>query len=65
MSDLKVKRDYGAQTRDGYWKDVPDCIFEGEVLNKKDGACTGIWLGTQVEYDAITVKDDDTLYFVV
>lgn len=34
------------------------------IIDQNSGDPVNIWIGTQSEYDAITVKDEDTLYFI-
>ena len=53
--------DYGQRTIDGKF-------FIKGVPNENDGSSEKslkFWTGTQVEYDAIPVKDDNTLYYVI
>ena len=34
------------------------------IIDQNSGDPVNIWIGTQSEYDAITVKDEGTLYFI-
>lgn len=34
------------------------------VINVNGGGALSFWVGTQVEYDALEIKDSDTLYMV-
>lgn len=37
---------------------------DGIIINQKDGSELRYWLGTQAEYDAITTKDNSTIYYI-
>ena len=39
--------------------------FVPTKINNQDNVAISIWTGTQTEYDAITTKDANTLYFVI
>ena len=39
--------------------------FVPTEINNQDNVGISIWTGTQAEYDAITTKDANTLYFVI
>ena len=45
-----------------YTKTEVDDLLDGKVSSS---SVSTIWTGTQLEYDAITTKDSDTLYFIV
>lgn len=38
--------------------------IEGELINQNGGGTLKIWAGTKAQYDALLIKDDDTVYLV-
>lgn len=58
---------YTTDTKDlyiGNGKEETPTLIGGQIYNKKDGNKYYLWIGTQDEYDAITAKDDDTVYLI-
>ena len=55
---LKLKADKATT----YTKTEVNTLLDGKVSSS---SVSTIWTGTQLEYDAITTKDSDTLYFIV
>ena len=53
---------------DSQIKDIKSKIESGEVggnlINQNGGSALKIWAGTKVEYDALLVKDEDTVYLI-
>lgn len=38
--------------------------IEGELINQNGGGSLKIWAGTKAQYDALLIKDEDTVYLV-
>jgi hypothetical protein len=57
----------GTLTKDGvtYTYSPSDTIYVTPNTNIASASVSTIWTGTQAEYDAITTKDVNTLYFIV
>lgn len=57
----------GTLTKDGvtYTYSPNDTIYVTPNTNIVSASVSTIWTGTQIEYDAITTKDVNTLYFIV
>ena len=46
---------------DGTYKEI---ITGGELINQNGGRTLKIWAGTKAQYDALLIKDEDTVYLV-
>ena len=66
-AEFKTLSTTGTLTKDGetYIYSPNDTIYVTPNTNVSSASVSTIWTGTQDEYDAITTKDVNTLYFIV
>ena len=66
-AEYKTLSTTGTLTKDGvtYTYSPSDTIYVTPNTNVASATVSTIWTGTQIEYDAITTKDVNTLYFIV
>lgn len=62
QSDMATALNLKANKATTYTKTEVDNLLDGKVASS---SVATIWTGTQAEYDAITTKDSNTLYFIV
>lgn len=62
QSDMSTALNLKANKATTYTKTEVNTLLDGKVSSS---SASTIWTGTQNEYDAITTKDSDTLYFIV
>lgn len=62
QSDMTTALNLKANKATTYTKTEVNTLLDGKVSSS---SVATIWTGTQNEYDAITTKDSDTLYFIV